>query len=105
VAAEANEPGHTIELAKKINKMSDIKFKVCVLGHVQRGGSPTAYDRKIASLMGVKAVEALRDGLTNQMVAIQKDEIVLIDFPLTGDTTRYFSREDLIQKNDEILCA
>ena len=105
VAAEADKPGHTIELAQRINAANaDLEFKVCVLGHVQRGGSPTAYDRRIASLMGVQAIEALKIGLTNKMVAIEKGKIVLVDFPLSGDTTRYLTNKHLLEINDDILC-
>jgi 6-phosphofructokinase 1 len=105
VAAEANKPGHTIDLAERINAADpDIEFKVCVLGHVQRGGSPTAYDRRTASLMGVQAIEALKIGLTNKMVAVEKGKITLADFPLTGETTRYLTNKHLLEINDDILC-
>ncbi len=49
--------------------------RVCVLGHMQRGGSPTCFDRVLASRMGVKAVEALLEGKTNLMVGILDDDI------------------------------
>ncbi len=52
--------------------------RVTVLGHLQRGGSPTASDRILASRMGVAAIQALMDGQRNVMVAIQNDEIVLV---------------------------
>ena len=55
--------------------------RVTVLGHLQRGGSPSAYDRILASRMGVAAVQALLDGQRNVMVGIQNDDIVLV--PLT----------------------
>ena len=52
--------------------------RVTVLGHLQRGGSPTAYDRILASRMGVAAIQALIDGQRNVMVGLQNDEIVLV---------------------------
>lgn len=52
--------------------------RVTVLGHLQRGGSPTAYDRILASRMGVAAIQALLDGQRNVMVGIQNDDIVLV---------------------------
>ena len=52
--------------------------RVTVLGHLQRGGSPSAYDRILASRMGVAAVQALVDGQRNMMVGIQNDDIVLV---------------------------
>ncbi len=51
--------------------------RVSVLGHMQRGGSPTCYDRVLASRMGVKAVEALLDGKTNLMVGVRNNELIL----------------------------
>jgi 6-phosphofructokinase 1 len=52
--------------------------RVSILGHLQRGGSPSAYDRILASRMGVAAIQALIDGQRNVMVGLQKDEIVLV---------------------------
>ncbi len=52
--------------------------RVTVLGHLQRGGSPTASDRILASRMGVAAIQALLDGQRNVMVGIQNDEITLV---------------------------
>jgi 6-phosphofructokinase len=75
-----------------------------VLGHVQRGGAPTAYDRRVASLMGVQAIEALKSGLTNKMVAMHQGKITLVDFPLSGNTTRYLTNKHLLEINDDILC-
>lgn len=51
--------------------------RVCVLGHMQRGGAPTCSDRVLASRMGVKAVESLLEGKTNMMTGIQENEITL----------------------------
>ena len=52
--------------------------RVTILGHIQRGGRPTAFDRLLASRMGVKAVEALVEGQTGQMVALQGRQMVLV---------------------------
>jgi len=62
----------TMELAEKIDKM-DVGFttRVTILGHIQRGGSPTAYDRLLASRMGVKAVEALVEGNHGVMTGLK----------------------------------
>lgn len=51
--------------------------RVCVLGHMQRGGAPTCFDRVLASRMGVKAVEALLDGKTGLMAGIRDNDIIL----------------------------
>jgi 6-phosphofructokinase 1 len=62
----------TTDLADKIDSM-DVGFKtrVTILGHIQRGGSPTAYDRLLASRMGVKAVEALMEGRHGVMTGLK----------------------------------
>ena len=62
--------------------------RVSVLGHIQRGGVPTAFDRVLASRMGVKAVESILKGKSNFMVGIMENEIVLtpIDEAIKGTT-------------------
>ncbi|MBM4426495.1 MAG: 6-phosphofructokinase [Chloroflexi bacterium] len=62
----------TTELAQRIDEM-DVGFKtrMTILGHIQRGGSPTAYDRLLASRMGVKAVEALVEGTHGMMTGLK----------------------------------
>ena len=54
------------------------KTRVTILGHIQRGGSPTAFDRLLAARMGVKAVNALLDGETDAMVGLQGREMRLV---------------------------
>jgi 6-phosphofructokinase 1 len=77
----------TTELARALDEM-DVGFKtrVTILGHIQRGGSPTAFDRLLAARMGVKAVEALLDGETDSMVGLQGREIRLV--PLSEVVSR-----------------
>lgn len=67
--------GHTVELAEKIEKATGVEARATILGHVQRGGSPTAFDRNMASEMGNKAVELLILGKSNRVVACQDDRI------------------------------
>lgn len=66
------------ELKEKLDEM-DVGFKtrVTILGHVQRGGGPTAFDRLLASRFGVKAVEALVDGNSGKMVGLMGNKIEL----------------------------
>ena len=52
--------------------------KVSILGHLQRGGSPTAHDRILASRLGVAAIEALKEGQRNVMVGLKNDQIVYV---------------------------
>jgi 6-phosphofructokinase 1 len=60
--------GSGVEIAKVLEQQSGLETRVTILGHVQRGGSPTAFDRVLASRMGAKSVELLLEGKTNQMV-------------------------------------
>ncbi|TFH38873.1 MAG: 6-phosphofructokinase, partial [Bacteroidia bacterium] len=62
------------------SKFPDYDIKITVLGHLQRGGSPSAYDRVSASRLGFSAVEALMDDQKSVMVGIQNNEIVLVPF-------------------------
>jgi 6-phosphofructokinase 1 len=80
VAAEGHKPGRAYDLAEAIRKKSGFDAKVCILGHIQRGGSPTAIDRILASRFGAAAVEALKRGECNAMVALQGHEIVTVPF-------------------------
>ena len=71
--------GHVTELAEKIERTSGIETRATILGHVQRGGSPTLRDRVLASRMGYEAVQLLEAGKSNRVVAIQSDRIVDFD--------------------------
>src|SRR5215203_6731949 len=71
VVAEGEGFGGADELAKIIKeKMPDMETRVCILGHIQRGGAPTCMDRVIASRMGYHAVESLIEGRYNMFVGI-----------------------------------
>jgi len=90
VVAEGDKIGKNVfELKEYIEEHLPIyDVRVSVLGHMQRGGTPSCYDRVLASRMGVKAVEALIEGKTNFMVGIMGNEIVLtpIDEAIKGKT-------------------
>jgi 6-phosphofructokinase 1 len=62
------------------NEFPEYDVRVSILGHLQRGGSPTAYDRILASRTGYAAIEALREGQRNVLVGIHNDMIVNIPF-------------------------
>ncbi|ATN85648.1 6-phosphofructokinase [Coxiella burnetii] len=104
VAAEANQPGHSFEVAKQIKEKTGIEYRVCVLGHTQRGGTPTVKDRVLASLMGAQAIEALKKGLTEKMIAYQNGKIAVAPLPDPDNGTRYFADEALLRVNN-IICA
>ncbi|WP_298896374.1 6-phosphofructokinase [uncultured Psychroserpens sp.] len=79
VVAEGDKIGKNVfELKDYVEEhMIEYDVRVSVLGHMQRGGSPSCFDRVLASRMGVKAVEALIEGKTNLMVGLLNDKIAL----------------------------
>jgi 6-phosphofructokinase 1 len=76
VVAEGDQPGHTFKIAQEAKEKLKIESRVCILGHVQRGGSPTARDRVLASNLGSAAISALLKGKKSYMVGEIKNEIV-----------------------------
>jgi 6-phosphofructokinase 1 len=65
-------------LATEIEARTGYETRVTILGHVQRGGTPTAYDRVLATRFGIAAIDAVHDGAFGQMVALRADEIVRV---------------------------
>lgn len=65
-------------LGKEIEKCIDIEARVVVLGHLQRGGSPTAFDRILATRYGIAAIDLVHKGQFGRMVALQRNEIVSV---------------------------
>jgi len=88
VASNEGEGGamHYAEIVK--NRCPNLDVKVSILGHLQRGGQPTAHDRIIASRMGAASIEALMKGLRNVMIGIDNDEIVYVPFSRAIKETR-----------------
>jgi 6-phosphofructokinase 1 len=74
IVAEGSKSGGAYEIAQKVTeKYSEYETRVSVLGHLQRGGSPSCYDRVMASRMGVAAVEGLLEGRKDVMIGIIND--------------------------------
>lgn len=71
--------GGVANLAKRIEEETGVECRSSILGHIQRGGSPTVRDRVMASIMGNKAVKLLMDGIGNRVVAVKSDSIVDYD--------------------------
>lgn len=79
VVAEGDDEGNAETIMEKVKAKindTDKEFKVTTLGHIQRGGSPTARDRVLASRCGMAAVEGLLDGKTNCMAGVTHQEVV-----------------------------
>ncbi len=76
VVAEGNESGGALKIAERVKKYMPSNYVgVCILGHIQRGGSPSAADRILASKFGFHAIEGLLMGRRNVMVGFKKNEI------------------------------
>ena len=78
VVAEGKKSGSSFHMAEVLEKKYQISAKVCVLGHTQRGGSPSARDRKMASLMGAEAVNGILKGHTDFMTGNVGDKVILV---------------------------
>jgi 6-phosphofructokinase 1 len=77
VVAEGDKTGKNVfELAKYVEEnLKEYESRVVIVGHIQRGGCPTTFDRVLASRLGVKSVEALLDGKRNIMVGIKNNRV------------------------------
>jgi len=81
IVAEGDEEGGAFAIADKVkDDFKDYDTRVSVLGHIQRGGTPSAYDRVSASTMGFAAVEALLDDQKSIMIGFHNNETVHIPF-------------------------
>ena len=79
IIINAEGVGHSDALAKRIEAATGVETRATIIGHIQRGGSPTAKDRVYASAMGAKAVELLCSGKSNRVVAYRHGEFVDYD--------------------------
>ncbi|MFP5459267.1 MAG: 6-phosphofructokinase [Bacteriovoracia bacterium] len=77
VVAEGPVAGRSYQIQKELKEKHHLDAHVCILGHIQRGGSPTSNDRFIASQMGSLAVEAITRGETSKVTVVQKGVVVL----------------------------
>ena len=81
IVAEGDDAGGAFEVARKVKeKFNHYDTRVTVLGHIQRGGSPSSFDRILASTMGYEAVNALIGGRHGEMIGIVNKDIVYIPF-------------------------
>jgi 6-phosphofructokinase 1 len=88
IVAEGDDAGGSLEIIKKVRPyLEGYDLKTSVLGHLQRGGKPSAFDRILATRMGVQAVELLRTGQRNLMIGSQ------------GDALQTITMEEAIRRN------
>ena len=96
VVAEGGRTGSAMKIAEKVKeKTSYFEIKVTILGHLQRGGSPTYFDRVLASKMGVAAVEFILDKKTDSMVGIINGKMVCNKFDDVMYKKHAIEEEDL----------
>lgn len=81
IVAEGNKNGNAMEIADKIQKeLPNVETKVTIIGHLQRGGSPSCFDRVLASRLGYASVKALLDGEKNIAIGVINDQISFTSF-------------------------
>lgn len=94
LVAESPVTGGAMGIAKRVEEeYPQYDVRVSILGHLQRGGSPTAYDRILASRMGAAAIDALLDDQRNVMIGIKNDEIVYVPFTKAIKNDKPINRE------------
>lgn len=85
--------GGAYDLAEYVEGVTGIETRATILGHIQRGGSPSAQDRVLASRMGVKAVEVLMEGKTSRVIGIRDNQIIDQDIDEALAMERKFNQE------------
>ncbi|EXJ24205.1 6-phosphofructokinase [Alkalibacterium sp. AK22] len=90
------------EFAQKLDAIDNFHVRVSVLGHVQRGGSPSARDRVLASRFGAKAVDVLKDGQGGVCLGLRNEEIVVSGIIDTLDNMTHTPNMELLKLNEEI---
>lgn len=104
VVAEGEEHGGAYQIVEQLKQIDPtFEARISILGHMQRGGSPSAYDRVLASRLGNAAVEALLQGETNKMVGLKNNMVTLTSFDDAINTTKHLN-PDLLRLVDVFNC-
>lgn len=94
LVAESEITGGAMHYAERVkNEYPQYDVRVTILGHLQRGGKPTAHDRIIASRMGVASIQVLMEGQRNVMIGIENDQIVYVPFTKAIKNDKPIDRE------------
>ena len=91
----AEGAGNATEIAKQIEEATEIESRPTILGHLQRGGSPTLRDRTMASLMGIRAIECIKEKKLNRLVVYKNGAITDVDIEEGLAMTKTISMEDV----------
>jgi 6-phosphofructokinase 1 len=94
--------GSGVDLARELNELTDFDTRVSVLGHIQRGGSPTVRDRVLASRLGARAVELLIEGKGGRAVGIEKNSIVDYDIIEVLEEKKHVCDLDIYKLSQEL---
>jgi 6-phosphofructokinase 1 len=98
IVAEGDKHGGVYDIAKAVEKeVKNYDIKVTILGHLQRGGSPSSFDRILGSRLGYAAVNALISGKSQQMVGLQANHIVLTELEEALNQHEFKLEDDLMQ--------
>jgi 6-phosphofructokinase 1 len=94
VVAEGDDAGQAVDVARLVAEQSEFdEYRVMVIGHLQRGGRPSAFDRILGSRLGLRAVEALMAGETNMMAGVHGTTYVLRPFSMAWEERTQFDME------------
>jgi 6-phosphofructokinase 1 len=90
IVVVAEGAGRATDIAKQITDLTSLETRIVVLGHIQRGGAPTAKDRNLASILGTEAVRLLADGQSGKAVGVISDKVTIVDleFAVTKKETQ-----------------
>jgi 6-phosphofructokinase 1 len=94
IVVVAEGAGHATDIAKQITDLTSLETRIVVLGHIQRGGAPTAKDRNLASILGTEAVRLLADGQSGRAVGVISDKINVVDLEFA--VTKKESQNEII---------
>jgi 6-phosphofructokinase 1 len=100
VVAEGDDAGGALDIMRKVSPhLEGYDLRTTILGHIQRGGSPSFLDRAIATRSGIRAVELLREGHSNVMIGIKSDELVTvsIDDAIDKTSTPNLEKEEILK--------
>jgi 6-phosphofructokinase 1 len=92
IISEGDEKGGALKTAAEIEELTNLPHRVCILGHLQRGGRPTARDRILATKLGGAAVDCLLSGQSGIMVGEQAQNVVEVSLPLTWNRKKSLDR-------------
>ncbi|MGB9858566.1 MAG: 6-phosphofructokinase [Moorellaceae bacterium] len=95
--------GSAIEVSREIARRTKLESRVTILGHIQRGGTPTAFDRILASRLGARAVELLAAGASGRMVGLQENRIVDVELEVVLHQKKEIDQEVYDLANDLAL--